>query len=62
MWDKYLYGEVEEDGQGDCMWKCLCSCNCVVECEMIMKGREKVKPGAGPQPTLLKKHQGGCQA
>ena len=28
----------------------------------MMKGREKVKPGAGSQPALLEKHQGGRQA
>ena len=44
-------------GQGDCM--CNSLCRVIVLCEMMMKGREKVKPGAGSQPALLKKHQGG---
>ena len=35
----------------------------IVLCEMMMmKGREKVKPGAGSYPALLEKHQGGRQA
>ena len=29
---------------------------------MMMKGREKVKLGAGSYPALLEKHQGGRQA
>ena len=42
------------------MGNCLCSV--IVLCGMIMmKGREKVKPGAGSQPALLKKSQGGRQ-
>ena len=32
-------------GYGDCMCNCLCSV--IVLCGMMMKGREKVKPGAG---------------
>ena len=28
----------------------------------MMKGREKVKPGAGSEPAILEKHQGGRQA
>ena len=44
-----------------CMCNCLCSV--IVLCEVVMmKGREKVKPGAGSQPALLEKHQGGRQA
>ena len=35
------------------MCNCLCSVN--VLCGMIMKGREKVKPGAGSYPALLEK-------
>ena len=46
-------------GQGDCMCNCLCSC--VVKCRMMMKGREKVKPGASSQPDLLEKHQGAAR-
>ena len=47
-------------GQDDCMCNCLCSV--IVLCAMMMKGREKVKLGAGSQPALLEKHQGGRQA
>ena len=39
-------------------------CNCFVVCvvrEMMMKGREKVKPGAGTQPIPVGKHQGDGQ-
>ena len=42
------------------MWQFV-NCNCVVECGMMMKGREKVKPGVGPLPALLKKHQGAAR-
>ena len=41
---------------------CNCLCSCVVECGMMMKGREKVKPGDGSSPALLEKHQGDRQA
>ena len=34
----------------------------IVLCGMMMKGREKVKPGAGSEPALIEKHQGGRQA
>ena len=33
-------------------------CNVIMLCEMMMKGREKVKPGAGSYSALLEKHQG----
>ena len=39
---------------------CNCLCSVIVLCG-IMKGREKVKPGAGSQPALLEKHQGDRQ-
>ena len=35
---------------------------CVVCGKMMMKEREKVKPGAGTQPTPVNKLQGGHQA
>ena len=34
-------------------------CNVIVLYGMMMEGREKLKPGAGSQPSLLEKHQGG---
>ena len=43
--NEYLYsvlGEVEVR-----VTICNCLCSCVVECGIMMKGREKVKPGAG---------------
>ena len=45
-----------------CVGMCNSLCSVTVLCGMMMKGREKVKPGAGTQPALLEKHQGGCQA
>ena len=44
MWDKYLYSVLEEIEVRMTMCNCLCSV--IVLCEMMMKGREKVKPGA----------------
>ena len=41
---------------------CNCLCSAIVLCGMMMKGREKVKPGAGPSPALQEKHQGDRQA
>ena len=35
-------------------------CSAIVLCGM-MKGRKKVKPGAGSQPALLEKHQGAAR-
>ena len=48
VWDEYLYSvqeKVEVRVTGDCMCNYLCSV--IVLCGMMMKGREKVKPGAG---------------
>ena len=45
VWDEYLYGvlwEVEVR-----VTKCNCLFSIIVLCRMMMKGREKVKPGAG---------------
>ena len=36
-------------------------CKCIA-CGMMMKGSEKVKPGASTQPTPFDKLQGDCQA
>ena len=47
VWDEYLYsvGLLEKvEIKGDCKCNCLCS---VIVLYEIMKGREKVKPGAG---------------
>ena len=41
VWDEYLYNVLEVVE----VYNCLCSYD--VECGMMMKGREKVKPGAG---------------
>ena len=46
MWDEYLLGVLEEVEVRVTVCGSVCVGN-VVECEMIMKGREKVKPGAG---------------
>ena len=40
---------------------CNCLCSVIVLCEMMMKRREKVKPGAGLQPALLEKHEGAAR-
>ena len=46
VWDEYLYSVWEKvEVKGDC--KCNCLCSVIVLCGMMMKGREKVKPGAG---------------
>ena len=45
VWDEYLYSVLEEVGARMTMCNCLCSV--IVLCEMMMRGREKVKPGAG---------------
>ena len=48
VWDEYLYSVLEEVEVRVTVCNCLCSC--VVEwgmMMMIMKGREKVKPGVG---------------
>ena len=34
-------------GKGDCMCNCLCRVTVLCGIMMMMKGREKVKPGAG---------------
>ena len=43
VWDEYLYSVREKVEVG--VINCLCSV--IVLCGMMMKGREKVKPGAG---------------
>ena len=43
VWDEYLYGVLKEVEVG----VTVCGGVCVVECEMMMKGKEKVKPDAG---------------
>ena len=46
MWDEYLHSVLEKvEVRYDCMCNCLCSV--IVLCGMMMKGREKLKPGAG---------------
>ena len=60
VWDEYLYS-VREKVEVVSGCKCNCLCSVIVLCGMMMKGREKVKPGAGSWPTLLEKHQGGRQ-
>ena len=46
MWEEHLYGVLQEvEVRGTVMSKC--SCSVIVLCEIMMKGREKVKPGAG---------------
>ena len=46
VWDEYLYSVWEKvEVKGDC--KCNCLYSVIVLCGMMMKGREKVKPGAG---------------
>ena len=46
VWDEYLYSVREKVEVGsDC--KCNCLCSVIVLSGMMMKGREKVKPGAG---------------
>ena len=44
VWDKYLYSVVENVEVRVTVCNCLCSV--IVLCGMMMKGREKVKPGA----------------
>ena len=60
VWDEYLYSVWEKVEVR--VTKCNCLCSVIVLCEMIMKGREKVKPGAGSWPALFENHQGGRQA
>ena len=57
MWDEYLYSVLEEVE----VRVTVCG-SVIVLCGMMMKGREKVKPGGSSLPVLLEKHQGGCQA
>ena len=45
VWDEYLYSVLEKVEVRMTMCNCLCSV--IVLCGMVMKGREKVKPGAG---------------
>ena len=47
-----IYGVLEEVEVmvtvcGSVCVMCVCVCVCVVESEMVMKGREKVKPSSG---------------
>ena len=46
MWDEYLYGVLEKFAVRVTVCESVCVV-CVVEREMMMKGRERVKPGAG---------------
>ena len=60
VWDEYLYSVLQEVDVRVTM--CNCLCRVIVLCGMMMmKGRENVKHGAGSQPALLEKHQGGRQ-
>ena len=45
VWDEYLYSVREKVEVR--VTKCNCLCSVIVLCGMRMKGREKVKPGAG---------------
>ena len=46
MWDEYLYSVLEEVEVR--MTVCVtCFCSVIVLCEMMVKGREKMKPDAG---------------
>ena len=57
VWDEYLYSELQKVEVG--------VSNCVVwddDDDDDDDERVKVKPGAGAQPALLEKHQGGHQA
>ena len=56
VWDEYLHSVREKVEVGDCKRNCLCSV--IVLCGMMMKGREKVKPGAGSLPVLPENHPG----
>ena len=48
VWDDYLYSVREKvEVGGDCKCNCLCSVIVLRGMMMMMKGREKVKPGAG---------------
>ena len=44
VWDEYLYSVLEKVEVG--VTKCKCLCSVIVLCGTMMKGREKVKPGA----------------
>ena len=61
VWNEYLYSVLEKVEVR--MTVCVTVlCSVIVLCGMMMKGREKVKPGTGSKPALLEKHQGGRQA
>ena len=45
VWDEYLYSVLEKVEVRVTKYNCLCSV--IVLCRMMMKGREKVNPGAG---------------
>ena len=53
MWDEYLYSVLEKV-------EVRVTVSVTVLCGMMMKGRKKVKTGAGSQPALLEKHQRMC--
>ena len=46
VWDEYLYS-VREKVEVGVIVSVTVLCSFIVLCGMIMKGREKVKPGAG---------------
>ena len=45
VWDEYLYSVLEKVEVK--VTKCNCLCSVILLCGIMMKGREKVKPGAG---------------
>ena len=45
VWDEYMYSVLEKVEVR--VTKCNCLYSVIVLCGMMMKGREKVKPGAG---------------
>ena len=47
MWDEYLYSVLEKVEDRLTVSVTVCVCSVIVSCGMMMKGREKVKPGAG---------------
>ena len=46
VWGEYLYC-VREKVEVRVTVKCNCLCSVIVLCGVMIKGREKVKPGAG---------------
>ena len=47
VWDEYLYSVREKVEVRVTVSVTNCLCSVIVLCGMMMKGREKVKPGAG---------------